>query len=220
LRVFIGQDPREMVVSYVCAESILAHSSVPVSFTFLRSNNFGYVEAHSDGSNAFTYSRFLVPHLCGFNGSAVFLDGDMILRDDIAKLWNMRSVGHVGVQVVKHQYETKYPTKYLGAKNESYPMKNWSSVMLWNCGFFPNRALTPEFVASAPGKYLHRFEWLADHQVGELPKEWNWLVREYEPNHEAKLLHYTIGAPCFPEYSDGDEAQEWFKHHAAMKEPM
>jgi hypothetical protein len=101
--------------------------------------------------------------------------------------------------------------KYLGSKNEDYPRKNWSSVILWNCSNHPNRKLTPEFVQHSTGAYLHRFSWLDDERIGELPPEWNWLPDEYGANPDAKLLHYTLGTPCFHEFADTPQADEWHK---------
>ena len=187
---YIGFDPREAAAYHVCCQSIIEHATVPVAFHPLALNLLqGYTEEHADGSNAFIYSRFLVPWLQG-TGHAIYLDGDMLVRGDIAELWEMRRHDQ-GVQVVKHDYETKAPVKYLGSKNENYPCKNWSSVMLWNCGFLKNRRLTPQFVSKATGRYLHRFEWLDDDRVGELPATWNHLCGEYDrnPNSEAVSLH-------------------------------
>jgi hypothetical protein len=99
--------------------------------------------------------------------------------------------------------------KYMGAPNEDYPRKNWSSVILWNCSSWPNRKLTPSFVQSQPGSYLHRFSWLDDDRIGELPIEWNWLPDEFGENPAAKLLHYTLGTPCFTEFADTPQADEW-----------
>jgi hypothetical protein len=115
------------------------------------------------------------------------------------------------VQVVKHDYKTRMPVKYLGSPNEDYPRKNWSSVILWNCSSFPNRKLTPEFVQRSTGSELHRFSWLDDQRIGELPPEWNWLPDEYGPNPDAKLLHYTLGAPCFHEFADTPMGNEWHR---------
>jgi hypothetical protein len=84
------------------------------------------------------------------------------------------------VMVVKHDYKTRMTEKYLGSKNEDYPSKNWSSVILWNCNSFPNRKLTPEFVQKSTGAELHRFSWIDDERIGELPPEWNWLDVEYD----------------------------------------
>jgi lipopolysaccharide biosynthesis glycosyltransferase len=208
--IFVGYDPREAIAYHTCVNSIIRHASKPVAIIPLALNLFtDYTETHTDGSNQFIYSRFLVPHLMEYTGHAIFIDGDMIVRSDIAELWALRNPG-LDVQVVKHDYKTKMPVKYLGAKNEDYPRKNWSSVILWNCNSFPNRALTPKFVQRATGSELHRFSWIDDDRVGALPPEWNWLDIEYEPNPNAKLVHYTLGTPCFVEFADkGSFANEW-----------
>jgi lipopolysaccharide biosynthesis glycosyltransferase len=207
--VFVGYDPREAIAYHVCANSIIRHASQPVSIIPLALNLFrDYTETHTDGSNQFIYSRFLVPHLMNYTGHAIFIDGDMIVRGDIAELWNLRNAAQ-DAQVVKHDYQTRMSEKYLGAKNENYPRKNWSSVILWNCNSFPNRRLTPEFVQRATGAELHRFSWIDDERIGALPPEWNWLPDEYGPNTDAKLLHYTLGTPCFHEFATTPQGGEW-----------
>jgi lipopolysaccharide biosynthesis glycosyltransferase len=209
--VFIGYDPREAIAYHVCANSIIRNSSRPVSIIPVALNLFkDYSETHTDGSNHFIYTRFLVPYLMSWTGSAIFIDGDMIVRGDIAELWDLRDISK-DVMVVKHDYKTKMKTKYLGSKNEDYPRKNWSSVIVWNCNSFPNRKLTPEFVQSQPGSFLHRFSWLDDERIGELPIEWNWLPDEFGPNPDAKLLHYTLGTPSFHEFANTPQAEEWHR---------
>jgi lipopolysaccharide biosynthesis glycosyltransferase len=208
--VFIGYDPREAIAYHVCVNSIIRHASEPVAIIPLALNLFqDYQETHGDGSNSFIYTRFLVPYLMHWSGWAIFIDGDMLLRSDIKELWNLRE-GSKDVMVVKHEYQTRCRTKYLGSINENYPRKNWSSVILWNCSHFPNRVLTPEFVAQQPGSYLHRFSWLQDERIGELPPEWNWLPDEYGENPNAKLLHYTLGTPCFEEFAGTPQSQDWY----------
>ena len=209
--IFIGYDPREAIAFHVCANSIIRQSSVPVAIVPLALNNFkDYTETHTDGSNQFIYSRFLVPHLMGYIGHAIFMDGDMIVRGDIAELWALRQ-SDKDVQVVKHDYKTRMTEKYLGAKNEDYPRKNWSSVMIFNCSNFPTRKLTPEYIQKSTGAHLHRFAWTSDDRVGELPSEWNWLPDEYGENLNAKLLHYTLGTPCFHDFATTTMADEWHR---------
>jgi lipopolysaccharide biosynthesis glycosyltransferase len=209
--IFIGYDPREAVAYHTCVNSIIRHASKPVAIIPLALNLFeDYTETHTDGSNQFIYSRFLVPHLQEYTGWAIFIDGDMIVRGDITELWELKNP-YNDVMVVKHDYKTRMPVKYLGARNEDYPRKNWSSVILWNCNSFPNRQLTPEFVQHATGSELHRFSWLDDSRIGELPPEWNWLPDEYGVNRDAKLLHYTLGAPCFQEFADTPQGDEWHR---------
>ena len=209
--IFVGYDPREAIAYHVCANSIIRNSSKPVSIIPLSLNLLkDYEETHTDGSNQFIYSRFLVPHLMEYVGHAIFIDGDMIVRGDIAELWEMRNHCY-DVQVVKHDYKTKLSEKYLGAKNENYPRKNWSSVILWNCSSFPNQKLTPQFIQKSTGAQLHRFTWIDDSRIGELPIEWNWLPDEFGPNENAKLLHYTLGTPSFHDFATTAMADEWHR---------
>jgi lipopolysaccharide biosynthesis glycosyltransferase len=221
--VFIGYDPREAIAFHVCVNSIIRHSSQPVSIIPLALNLFqDYQETHTDGSNPFIYTRFLVPYLMRWNSWAIFMDGDMVVQADITDLWNRRDHDK-DVMVVKHDYQTRSTSKYLGNANEDYPRKNWSSVILWNCGNYPNRCLTPEFVQNSTGQYLHRFSWLDNARIGELPLEWNWLPDEYGENPNAKLLHYTLGAPCFKEFADTPQAEAWhrereFTQHCQQRE--
>ena len=209
--IYIGYDAREAVAYHVCSNSIIRLSTSPVSLNPLALTNFkDYTESHTDGSNQFIYSRFLTPFLQEYNGWAIFMDGDMLLRDDITKLWNMRD-NSKAVMVVKHNYKTKMREKYLGAKNEDYPCKNWSSVVLWTCAHPKNKCLTPEFIQSASGSQLHRFTWLEDSDIGELPIEWNWLPDEFGANPNAKLLHYTLGTPSFHEFATTPMGDEWHR---------
>jgi lipopolysaccharide biosynthesis glycosyltransferase len=220
IRIVIGFDQREAVAYHTFCQSILEKASAPVSFTPLVLGSLkGFSETHTDGSNAFIYSRFLTPWLMDFNGWAIFADGDMICLDDIAKLWALRDETKA-VQVVQHNYQTKALDKYLGNKNENYPRKNWSSLILWNCAHPKHKLLTPEFVMKQTGAFLHRFTWLEDADVGALPKEWNWLTTEYEDNYQASLLHYTLGTPCFADYKNAEMSDVWHAAHQRINDGM
>lgn len=211
INIFIGYDHREAIAYHVCVNSIIRHSSVPISVTPLALSTLrGYTENHTDGSNQFIYSRFLVPHFTNYSGWALFIDGDMLLREDISKLWELRDDSKA-VMVVKHNYKTTKANKYLGSKNEDYPRKNWSSVILWNCSHPSNLKVTPEFVQQSSGADVHRFTWLDDTEIGELPIEWNWLPDEFGANNDAKLVHYTLGTPCFHDFATTPMADEWHR---------
>jgi hypothetical protein len=216
IRIFTGFDQREAAGWHVFAQSLIERTSQPFSITPLQD-----VEPR-DGSNAFTYSRFMVPYLCDFSGFAIFVDGpDMAMLGDIAELWEQRS-GYHAAQVVKHEYKTKFPRKYVGSimetRNEDYPRKNWSSVIVWNCGHYANRILTPECIKSASGEFLHRFGWVPDEKLGDLDPKWNWLADEYGQNTKAKLLHWTAGIPAIRSCVRSPHAQHWFATSAHMKE--
>lgn len=211
IRVFIGYDPREAVAYHALSHSIHRNASVPVSIVPLMLTQLrGVYRRERDPlqSTDFSFSRFLVPYLCGFDGWAIFMDCDMLMRDDIARLWALCD-DQFAVQVVKHEHVPKETVKFLGQPQTAYPKKNWSSVMLMN-----NRkctALTPELVNQASGLHLHRFEWLADEDaIGSLPRRWNHLVGYEPPNPEAGLAHFTLGGPYFNDYIGCEFSDEWF----------
>jgi hypothetical protein len=209
IRVFTGYDKREADGWHVFVQSLLETST-----------NYRLMPPLSgkqgDGSNSFTYERFTVPDLCNFAGPAIFVDAsDMLLRADISELaeWFDKSKA---VQVVKHDYRTRHARKYVGtemeAPNPDYDRKNWSSVILWNCGHmahFKARKEISKAIQKGDGKYLHRFGWLEDNLIGELPVDWNWLPQEFGDRPTAKLIHYTAGIPGFEHYRSGPMSEHW-----------
>jgi hypothetical protein len=215
--VFIGYDPREAIAFSVLAYSIHARSSQPVVVAPLMLSQLGGVltrPRHPLQSTDFSFSRFLVPYLSGYQGWSVFMDCDMLMRDDIAKLWSLRDERYA-VQVVKHDHRPVEKTKFLGEKQTSYEKKNWSSVMLFNNARCPR--LTPDYVNSASGLELHQFKWLDDERlVGGLPARWNHLVDYDPPSAEVSLAHFTIGGPYFAEFAGCAFADEWRAERDAM----
>jgi hypothetical protein len=220
IRVFIGFDPRETVAFHVLSHSIHARASEPVAVAPLMLSQLGGLmtrERNPLQSTDFSFSRFLTPYLCGFDGWALFMDCDMLMLDDIARLWALRDDKYA-VMCVKHDHVPAEDTKFLGATQTRYEKKNWSSVMLFNCA--KCTALTPEYVNTASGLDLHRFNWLGDDDlIGEIPHRWNLLVGydETVPVAEVSNLHYTIGGPYFDDYRDTDYAREWFSEKEAMQ---
>lgn len=214
ITLYVGYDPREAAVFTVFNQSVIQHTSIPVAICPLHQKALDF-DGQQDGTNAFIYSRYLIPFLQGYRGWAAFCDGDMILRADLKELWDLRDESKA-VQVVKHNYKTSFPRKYVGSPIENdnidYPRKNWSSVMLWNCAHPSNKILSKEYVSTAGGAVLHRFGWLNDGEIGDLPKEWNHLVREYPKNPDAKLVHFTLGAPGFERYMRDEHSWEWNAH--------
>jgi lipopolysaccharide biosynthesis glycosyltransferase len=212
LRIFIGFDAVETVAYHTLVQSILNHCSEPVSITPIKLSMLPeYTRKRlPEQSNEFSFTRFLVPYLCGYEGKALFMDCDMIFRTDPKEIFGLIEENQ-SVAVVKHDYIPKNKTKYLGAIQYQYPRKNWSSVMLFNCGHEHCKRLTPEFINTADPATLHRFHWTHDDYIGELPVEWNHLVGEYPPNKDAKIVHWTIGGPYFVEYADTEFAGEWIE---------
>ena len=218
IRVFVGYDAREAVAFSVLAHSINARASQPVSIAPVMLSHLRGVyrrERNALQSTDFSFSRFLVPYLCDYQGWAIFMDCDQLVLDDIARLWGLRDERYA-VQVVKHVHVPKEDVKFLGEVQTKYEKKNWSSVMLMNCARC--EALTPEYVNRASGLELHQFKWLeSDAAIGGLPNEWNHLVGYDEPRADASLVHFTTGGPYFDEYRDCEYAKQWRDEKAAME---
>jgi len=211
IQVFIGFDEGEKAAYHVLSESIRKFSSVPVSITPLSLNNLPQFtrEKQSNQSTDFAFSRFLVPYLSNYKGWSIFMDCDMMVRSDIAELYGYATYKY-SVMCCQHNYTPKQDIKFRGAKNQAFPKKNWSSVMLFHNSQCTK--LTPEYVNTASGLELHQFKWLErEHMVGELPFEWNWLVGEYDYDKYAKNVHWTLGGPWYKEFKDQDYADEWHK---------
>ena len=206
LKVFCGYEPKLAIGFHVFCQSLIENASIDVQIIPV----YGM---QRDGTQAFTYSRFLVPEMCGFKGRAIYLDAsDMLMLDDIAELERLFDP-QVSVQVVKHDYVTKHAMKFIGSaqetKNDHYPRKNWSSLILWNCEHFQNKILTTEYVSKQSGAHLHRFGWLEDERIGEIPNCWNVLVGEMD-NTDTKIAHFTLGIPDLSHYELCEYSNEWY----------
>ena len=219
LSVYIGYDPKESAAFYTLAHSILRRASIPVAIAPLMRTQLKDIYTRERGpteSTEFSMTRFLVPYLSGYAGWSVFMDCDMLCLADIGEL--AERIDHQpdkAVLVCKHDYVPRTERKFLDQVQTKYPRKNWSSLMVFNNARC--RALTVDYVNSAPGLELHRFNWTEDRLIGEIPLEWNWLVGEYDHSPKAKIVHYTLGGPYFDAYRDCDYASEWFAEFEAMR---
>ncbi len=216
-RLFIGYDAREAVAFNVLSHSVQKHASRPVMIAPVMVDQLRqcFHRPHDPlQSTDFSFSRFLVPYLSGFEGWSIFMDCDMLALDDIYKLWQLRDDKYA-VMVVKHQHVPKEEVKFLNAVQTKYEKKNWSSVMLFNntkC-----EALTPDFVNTASGLELHQFKWLkSDDLIGAIPSRWNHLVGYDNVDPSAAFVHYTIGGPYFNEYVSCEYADDWLRARDAM----
>lgn len=234
--IWIGFDPRphEVAAFAVARDTVRRHLSqdIPVYGLVLsdlqarglytrptktRTNGDGHLEMIDelsvrpdyDGriSTQHANARFLVPHLAK-RGWALFMDGDMLVRADIARLLDSLDNDYA-LYCVKHRYEPTATTKMDGQLQTKYPGKNQSSFMVFNCEHEANKALTVEMVNTLPGRNLHRFCWLDDSEIGALGPEWNYLVGETDAPVEPKVLHFTSGVPNMPGYENVPFADQW-----------
>ena len=213
--VFIGYDSREKIASDVCEYSLKHTTEEPIEIKYLKLNELkkqGIYTRGQDtlGSTEFTFSRFLIPYLQDYKGWALFCDCDFLWLDDVDKLFAQRDDNYA-VMCVHHDYTPKEGEKMDGKQQHLYPRKNWSSMVLWNCGHPSNQQVIPEMVNNETGKFMHRFSWLKDSEIGQISHEWNWLEGWYkEPvDGKPKAIHYTEGGPWFENCQNVDYADLW-----------
>lgn len=218
MNVFIGWDRREEDACRIAEASILKHVTGPVLVqpismetlgprlyqrpTSLRDGKLWDEISDAPMSTSHALARFFVPYICNYEGWAVFMDGDVLVRRDIGDLFACADEDYP-VQVVKHCYRPDGVLKKGGDIQTAYNRKNWSSVILWNCAHPANRALDLDMLNSERGLHLHGFKWLFDEEIGELPDTWNHLVTE------PALVHFTEGLPSITGYERQPYADEW-----------
>lgn len=225
-RIYIGYDPKEDIAYEVCRYSLLKHSSIPLEIipikqSVLREQNIYTRPRGSLESTEFSFTRFLTPFLAGYKGWAVFVDCDFLYLGDIKELFDLVDDKYA-VMCVQHDYTPKETTKMDGAVQTLYPRKNWSSMVLYNCGHVKNKVLSPEVVNKESGAFLHRFMWLDDEEIGEVPFVWNFLVGhnkvvDGDLGTYPKAIHYTLGGPWFESWKDCEFGELWLKELDEMK---
>lgn len=222
INIFIGFDYRERAATNVLIDSLYMNASIPISITplilsQLRNEGIFYRDRDPKQTTEFSFTRFLVPYLMNFKGWAIFLDCDMLAYGDIAELWKKRNDKYALI-CAKHNHNSTEDKKFLGEIQSSYPRKNWSSMMLFNCK--KCKKLTVDYVNNASGLDLHRFRWLDnDSEIGEVEKyKWNYLLGIDRKNDERifskkpKLVHWTLGGPWFEKQSKSKDSfdEDWF----------
>lgn len=213
-KVFIGWDSREDIAYEVAKHSILKYNPdveiIPLKLYELREQGLYTRADDKKGSTEFTISRFLVPFLSGYKGWSVFMDCDVLARENVANIVldaneNDGGTSMKDVYCVQHDYSPKSKMKMDGQMQHIYPRKNWSSVMLFNNS--QCQTLTPDVVNNETPMYLHRLMWAET--VGELSYQWNNLAGYYDGIENEGIIHYTDGGPWFENHRDCPHATLW-----------
>jgi lipopolysaccharide biosynthesis glycosyltransferase len=218
MNIYIGYDSSnygQEIAYRVCRRSIENHNAdihiSPIKLKDLRKAKIFDRPREKNQSTEFTYTRFLTPHLNKYSGKALFCDSDFLWRCDAAEVLDFIDDDH-SVSCVRHEY-TSCPTetKMDGLKQEWYPKKNWSSLMLFNAGHEDCKKLTKEVVNSESPKYLHRMEWTTDEKIGSIPIEYNYLIGYYS-SENPRVLHFTDGGPWHQNTKDVEYSGEWLSY--------
>jgi hypothetical protein len=233
--IYIGWDPREASAFAVARHSIRRHLTQPIPIrglildelvdqgfytrpTKTKINGEGRIEMVDvlsarpdyDGRIATQHAnaRFLVPHLAK-TGWALFMDGDMLVRGNLARMFDGLDESKA-VYCVKHNHVPTTGIKMDGQVQVAYSRKNWSSFIVFNCDHPANKALTLDLANTVPGRDLHALCWLEeDNLIGELDVKWNWLAGHSDPAVDPVVVHHTEGVPDMPGFENAPFADEW-----------
>lgn len=232
MRVFIGWDSQERLAWQVCAASLQARANLPVPVEAIGRPDLEkvgiYTRPHSyrgevqwdDVSDApcstdFSIARFWVPSIAGRAGWALYCDCDFLWRRDVRELLELADPRYA-VMLVRHDHVPNEKSKMDGKPQTNYPRKNWSSLCLWNLAHAGSQRLTPHMLNALPGRELHAFCWLKDHEIGEIPGTWNWLDGSSDTGIDPAAVHFTRGTPDMKHWANTLYATEWWSYAQAF----
>lgn len=190
LRIFVGTDETQTVAAQVLAHTIRQHTKLPVDIRPLLNVEVPLPRAFENRPRTgFSFSRFVIPAACGFEGRALYLDADMQVFGDVSDLWDLDFNGHS----ILCTSQTAVPSGHPGY--EHFRVGRQFSVMLLDCsrldwdvreivgcldrGEFSYEELMFDMCILPP-----------DDVADLIPASWNHLER-YEPGVTA-LIHYTL----------------------------
>lgn len=225
LKVYIGYDSREEEAYDVARASLWNCSGIEAEplvasrltdagllwrITDRRGPRAYDLISNANKSTEFAVSRFLVPLICQ-SEFALFVDGDVVFQRDPTEMLTEIEPGKA-VYCVQHDYTPRTQVKMDGQVQQTYPRKNWSSVMLFRTTHPANRRLSLHDVNTRPGRDLHRLYWANDTEVGALDPAWNWLVGETDKPDRVGICHFTLGGPWLQGWKAQQHDDIW---HAA-----
>jgi lipopolysaccharide biosynthesis glycosyltransferase len=209
MKIFIGCDEQFEENIDIQIESIFKNTNSKIDIKLLRLEELKDIlwrEKDPKQTTDSAFTRWLVPYLSNYQGWSLYMDSDMFCRDDVKKIFQLKNEDKT-VMVVKNDSYHAQLKKFNGQIQTDYERKNWSSLILFNnqkC-----KKLNANYINTAKGLELHQFKWLGDEQIGELPKEWNYLVEVDEKMLDPKNVHWTLGGPWFENKKDVEYSSEW-----------
>lgn len=180
IRVYVGSQEEQMLAVKVLEYSIRRHASMTVEVMPLHEGGIDFPMPRDPANRPrtpFSFLRFTIPQLAGYRGRAIYLDSDMLVFQDVRKLWNLPFNGAELLAACEADATSRRPQ---------------FSVMLLDC---ERLQWTPQQVVDALdsgrldyARLMHDMA-LADDVRATIPATWNSL-EHYEAGRTA-LLHYT-----------------------------
>jgi lipopolysaccharide biosynthesis glycosyltransferase len=190
IRVFVGTDRSQVLAVPVLEHSIKRHTDAKLEVIPMLDLPVPVPKDPRNGQRTgFSFSRFCIPKLAGYQGKAIYMDADMLVFQDIRELWN---IPFDGAKVVI-QKEVKHEEVTLEKVGAPKKRKKQCAVMLLDCGRldWDINCIVGEM---NDGKYdyeglMYDLCILAEDEIKfGVPFEWNSL-EHYDS--QTRLIHYT-----------------------------
>ena len=217
VRVFVGADRSQLLAVKVLAHSIERHTQLPVDVQPMVDLP---VRVPQDPLNwqrtGFSFSRFCIPALAGYQGKALYLDADMLVFKDIAPLWNIPFDGAKVIIQEEIPEDRAQTNQKVGAPKKRIKQ---CAVMLLDCD-----RLTWKIDNIIEGFDQGRYNYeklmydlciLNEDEIKyAVPFAWN-SMEYYEPG-ETALLHYTDMATQPWVYAQNEHGSLWLEEVRLM----
>lgn len=182
IRIYIGTDSTQELGAKIFQYSVKRHTDAIVEFDTMPEVTWPYPKDPQNfpGTN-FSFHRFAIPKLAGYQGKALYVDADMLVLRDIRELWN--TPFDVAAAVL------------CAASSEPGKRRRQLSVMLMDCARLDwdvDKIIT-EGLDGGKFTYDQLIYDLCIEPEGKvrdsIPAQWNSLEK-YEPG-KTGLIHYT-----------------------------
>lgn len=176
IKIFIGQEPYQWLAAEVLRFSIQRRTKVPLEIQELNQLpiklNFKVVKSSA-------FCRFFIPEACNYEGKAIYLDADILVLDNIQKLYELPLQGKGALaRPVHEESQSGYYTSVMLL--DCAHLKNWN-VKLWSGLVNVQSSLYHDTIWGMP-------KGLNGNDFGDLPREWNELD---DADSNTKIIHFT-----------------------------
>ncbi len=173
-RVFIGTEDAQWLATEILKHSIQRRSSEKYEFKELKQLPLNLKRKMFTG---FSFYRFAIPEICGFQGRALYLDADIVVQCDLKELFEIDMQNHGVLSKVDPEVNGYFTSVLIMdcSKLTDWKINEW--VTLINAGIANYRETMTGNTSSL---------WNKD--FGPLEDKWNDMDRW---NEQTKILHYT-----------------------------
>jgi lipopolysaccharide biosynthesis glycosyltransferase len=131
IRIFVGTDRSQFLAVSVLEHSIKRYTKAPIEvYAMLDLPIRQPKDPREHQRTGFSFSRFCIPQLCGYQGKALYMDADMLVRKDISELWQM---SFDGAKIIIQEDLNKIQSNTEGKSGAPKKRIKQCAVMLIDC---------------------------------------------------------------------------------------